>query len=87
MDTYELSEPVRTGFTQKHNIYGEGGEEKIHYELGISYGNTNGVMKDSRRQTLAGNLDLIYRTGSFQFSNKLSINYLNTTGPTVFVSE
>ena len=27
-DTYWLSEPVRTGFTHKHNIYAEGGEEK-----------------------------------------------------------
>lgn len=87
VDTYWLSEPLRTGFTQKHNIYAEGGEEKILYGLGFSYGNTNGVMKDSRRQTLAGNLDLIYRTGSFQFSNKLSIDYLSTTDPTVFFSE
>ncbi|MCM1107612.1 MAG: SusC/RagA family TonB-linked outer membrane protein [Clostridium sp.] len=87
VDTYWLSEPLRTGFTQKHNIYAEGGEEKIRYGLGLSYGNTNGVMKDSRRQTLSGNLDLIYRTGKFQFSNKLSIDYLKTTDPVVLFSE
>ena len=33
-------------------------------------------MKESSRQTLSGNLDLIYRTGKFQFSNKLTIDYL-----------
>lgn len=87
VDTYWLSEPLRTGFTQKHNIYAEGGEEKIRYGVGLSYGNTNGVMKDSRRQTLSGNLDLIYRTGKFQFSNKLSIDYLKTSDPVVSFSE
>lgn len=87
VDTYWLSEPLRTGFTQKHNLYAEGGEEKIRYGIGLSYGNTNGVMKDSRRQTMAGNLDLIYRTGKFQFSNKLTIDYLKTSDPVVSFSE
>ena len=87
VDTYWLSEPLRTGFTQKHNVYAEGGEEKIRYGLGVSYGNTQGVMKGSSRQTLSGNLDLIYRTGNFQFSNKLTIDYLKTEDPTVSFSE
>lgn len=87
VDTYWLSEPLRTGFTQKHNIYAEGGEEKIRYGLGLSYGSVNGVMKDSRRQTMAGNFDLIYRTGKFQFSNKLTLDYLKTSDPVVFFSE
>ena len=87
VDTYWLSEPLRTGFTQKHNVYAEGGEEKIRYGLGVSYGNTQGVMKGSSRQTLSGNLDLIYRTGKFQFSNKLTIDYLKTEDPTVPFSE
>ncbi|MCD8318173.1 MAG: TonB-dependent receptor [Paraprevotella sp.] len=55
--------------------------------MGLSYGNTQGVMKESSRQTLAGNLDLIYRTGNFQFSNKLTINYLKTNDPVVLFSE
>lgn len=87
VDTYWLSEPLQTGFTHKHNIYAEGGEEKIRYGLGLSYSNTDGVMKESTRRTLAGNLDLIYRTGKFQFSNKLSIDYLKTTDPIVSFSE
>lgn len=44
-------------------------------------------MKGSDRQTLGGNLDLIYRTGKFQFSNKLSIDYLETNNPTVSFAE
>ena len=87
VDTYWLSEPLRTGFTQKHNVYAEGGEEKIRYGVGVSYGNTQGVMKGSSRQTLSGNLDLIYRTGKFQFSNKLTLDYLKTEDPVVSFSE
>lgn len=87
VDTYWLSEPVRPGFTQKHNIYAEGGEDKIRYGIGLSYGDQDGVMKGSDRQTLEGNVDLIYRTGKFQFSNKLSINSLDVSNPTVSFAE
>ena len=87
VDTYWLSEPVRTGFTHKHNVYAEGGEDKIRYGIGLSYGDVDGVMKGSDRQTIEGNVDLIYRTGKFQFSNKLVINYLNTSNPTVSFAE
>ena len=87
VDTYWLSEPIRPGITHKHNIYAEGGEDKIRYGIGVSYGNVDGVMKDSDRQTLEGNVDLIYRTGKFQFSNKLSLNWLDVTNPTVSFAE
>ena len=87
VDTYWLSVPLRTGFTHKHNVYAEGGEGNVRYGLGLNFGQVNGVMKGSNRQTLGGNLDLIYRTGNFQFSNKLSIDYLETNNPTVSFSE
>lgn len=87
VDTYWLSEPLRTGFTQKHNIYAEGGEERVRYGIGLSYGNIRGVMKGSDRRTLSGNIDLIYRTGKFQFSNKLTLNYVGTEDPVVPFSE
>ena len=87
VDTYWLSVPLRTGFTHKHNIYAEGGEQNIRYGIGLNYGNVNGVMKGSDRQTIGGNLDLIYRTGKFQFSNKLTIDYLETNDPAVSFEE
>lgn len=87
VDTYWLSEPIRQGFDQKHNVYAEGGEEKIRYGMGLTYGNNEGVMKESRRQTFALNIDLIYRTGIFQFSNKFALNHLNTSDPTTTFSE
>lgn len=82
VDTYWLSEPLRLGFDQKHNVYAEGGEEKIRYGLGLTYGNTEGVMKESYRKTVGLNLDLIYRTGIFQFSNKFILNNVRTSDPT-----
>lgn len=87
VDTYWLSVPLRTGFTHKHNVYAEGGENNIRYGIGLNYGNVQGVMKGSDRQTLGGNLDLIYRTGKFQFSNKLTIDYLETNDPAVSFEE
>lgn len=87
VDTYWLSEPIRPGFTHKHNIYAEGGEDKIRYGIGLSVGNVGGVMEGSDRQTLEGNVDLIYRSGKFQFSNKLSINWLDVSNPTVSFAE
>lgn len=87
VDTYWLSEPIRPGFTHKHNIYAEGGEDKIRYGIGLSLGDVDGVMENSGRQTLEGNVDLIYRTGKFQFSNKLSINWLDVSNPTVSFAE
>ncbi len=87
VDTYWLSEPLRTGFTQKHNLYAEGGENRIRYGLGLSYGNIEGVMHGSSRQTISGNIDLIYRTGKFQFSNKFTLNYNNIEDPVVPFSE
>lgn len=83
INTYWLSEPLQVGFTHKHNIYAEGGEENVRYGIGLSYGQVEGVMKGSDRQTIDGNVDLIYRTGKFQFSNKLTLNYVETNNPSV----
>lgn len=44
-------------------------------------------MKGSDRQTIGGNIDLIYRTGKFQFSNKLTLDYQKTNDPAVPFSE
>ncbi len=87
VDTYWMSEPIRLGLDQKHNVYAEGGEEKIRYGIGVTYGNTQGVMEQSFRKTAGMNMDLIYRTGIFQFSNKFVLNHVKTSDPTVNFSE
>lgn len=83
VDSYWLSEPVRLGFTHKHNLYLEGGDDAMRYGFGASYGATDGVMNESLRDVFSGHVDLIYRKGKISFTNKLTINYTKTSSPTV----
>lgn len=75
VDTYWLSEPVRTGFSHKHNLYVEGGDNAMLYGIGASYSGTEGVMKQSGRDVLSFNIDLRYRKGKFRFDNKFTLDY------------
>jgi len=86
VDTYWLSEPLRVGFNHRHSIYAEGGDENMRYGFGLSYNGVTGVMKDSKKTLFSGNLDLLYRKGKFQFSNKLTINLSNSGDPVVAFS-
>ena len=81
VDTYWLSEPVRTGFSHKHNVYVEGGDEAMLYGVGISYNGTEGVMKQSTRDVLSFNIDLRYRKGQFSFDNKFTLDYTESQNP------
>lgn len=74
VDTYWLSEPLRTGVTMGHNLYAEGGDDQMRYGVGVNYSKVNGVMKGSGREVMGGSLDLLYRKNKFSFSNKLSID-------------
>lgn len=75
VDTYWMNEPLRVAFSQSHNVYADGGDEKMRYGLGLTYGKTPGVMQESDRNTLNGNLRLIYRSGNFSFSNNLTVDH------------
>ena len=61
VDTYWMSEPLRVAFNHRHNLYVEGGDDQMRYGLGVSYSNVDGVMKNSIRDILGANLDLLYR--------------------------
>ena len=81
VDTYWLSEPVRTGFSHKHNLYVEGGDDAMLYGVGVSYNGTEGVMKQSTRDVLSFNIDLRYRKGQFSFDNKFTLDYTESQNP------
>lgn len=83
VNSYWLSEPVRTGFVHRHNLYFEGGDDAMRYGFGVSYGGTQGVMKESSRDVFSGNMDLIYRKGKISFTNKLTLDYTKTSDPDV----
>ncbi|MCA5006238.1 SusC/RagA family TonB-linked outer membrane protein [Sphingobacterium bovistauri] len=74
VDTYWMNEPLRIAMSQSHNIYADGGDQKMRYGIGLTYGKTPGVMKGSERDAINGNLRLIYRTGNFSFSNNLTVD-------------
>lgn len=73
VDTYWLSQPLRTGVGQKHTLYLEGGNDEMRYSASIMYNNIAGVMKKSGRQTLSGNINLSYRYKKWMFRNSLSV--------------
>ena len=86
IDTYWLAEPLRVGVNQKHSLYVMGGDEHFMFGLGGAYNGVTGVMKESNRQVLSGNIDLIYRVTKFQFSNKFSVSTTDYDNPVVSFS-
>lgn len=86
VDTYWLGEPLRVGFNHRHSLYAEGGDANMRYGIGVNYNGIKGVMNESERKVFSGNLDLLYRKGKFQFSNKLTVNYTNSGDPVVAFS-
>lgn len=56
IDSYWMNEPLQTGFTQSHNIFAEGGDAAFRYGIGMTYTQTQGVMKNSNRDVLNGNV-------------------------------
>lgn len=74
IDSYWLSEPLRTAYTQSHNLYIDGGDKTFVYGIGLSYNRTMGVMKESNRDVLNGNIRLDYRVQNLSVSNQLTIS-------------
>lgn len=87
VDTYWLKEPVRTGFSNKHNLFFSGGDQTVMYGFGVNYANTNGAMKKSGNEVLGLNLSLQYRTNQFRFENKFSLEHYNQWKPGVSFEE
>ena len=73
VDTYWLSQPLRSGVGNKHTAYVEGGTDEMRYSANLMYNNVAGVMKASDRQTLQGNVSLSYRYKQWMFRNSLSV--------------
>ncbi|HWV64994.1 SusC/RagA family TonB-linked outer membrane protein, partial [Chitinophaga sp.] len=73
VNTYWLSQPLKTAFAQKHSVYLDGGDDYMRYGMDLSYANTPGVMKGSKRDNLSGGVSLMYHKGALQFTNYLSV--------------
>ena len=75
VDTYWMSEPSRFATSHSHNLFAEGGDDRMRYGLGFSYNKTQGVMKGSDRDVINGNVQLLYRYKSLSFKNYLNLDY------------
>ncbi|WEK17527.1 MAG: SusC/RagA family TonB-linked outer membrane protein [Candidatus Pedobacter colombiensis] len=75
VDTYWLSQPVRTGIGQKHTLSIEGGDPYLRYGADFTYNNIQGAMKGSDRKTTSGNIFLSYRFKNLMFKNTLTVGF------------
>lgn len=77
VDTYWLSQPLRVGVGQKHNLRLEGGgKEGFRYSTSLQYNQINGVMKGSTRRTFNGGVNLMYEYNKLLLKNNLEVGYL-----------
>lgn len=74
VNTYWLSEPVQTGFTNGHSLMISGGSNNgFRFGSGLRYVEQKGAMKGSNRKTWGTNIDLGYRKGKFNITNNLTL--------------
>lgn len=79
VDTYWLSQPLQTGFSQRHSINVSGGDNTIRYDLGANIKNNNAAMIGEKRKDWGTNLNLTYRSGILNFGNRTYISGANAT--------
>lgn len=74
LDTYWLSKPLHTGVGHKHSLDVEVGDSRsLRAVLNFTYNEVNGVMKESQRKNISGDMSLSYRKDNFLFRDILSI--------------
>jgi TonB-linked SusC/RagA family outer membrane protein len=79
VNTYWLSQPLRTALGQKHSLYLEGGTKDIRYGIDLRYQTQPGVMKGSTRDRYSIGMDLAYNPSSkFLFKNTLTVVQVNS---------
>ncbi|MDO4770441.1 SusC/RagA family TonB-linked outer membrane protein [Porphyromonas sp.] len=78
VNTYWLSEPVRTAFAHRHGITVEGGDNTLRYKLYAGLNEAPGVMKGTGTYSKSGNIDIRYRQGKVLLSNILFVDFTNS---------
>ncbi|MES2332028.1 MAG: SusC/RagA family TonB-linked outer membrane protein [Bacteroidota bacterium] len=82
VNTYWLSEPLRTGITKGNSVYAETGDSSLRLGIGFSLKRIDGVMKGSDRENISGNVDFSYRKKNFNLVNSTYINgYTSDNSP------
>lgn len=60
VNTYWLSQPLRTSVNQRYSAFLEGGDEHFRYGVNLKYDNDKGVMKKSGREKYGINVYFSY---------------------------
>lgn len=68
-----LSQPVRTGIGQDYKARLEGGSEEFRWGASLSWKDTEGAMKGSKRKTFNGGITLMYNLKNLVFRNYTAI--------------
>ncbi len=75
VNTYWLSQPLRTSLYQKYSVILEGGDNNLRYQLNGRYDTNAGVMKGSDRDNYGLSAVLDYNIGeNFRVRNDLSVS-------------
>ena len=75
VNTYWLSEPVRTAFSHRHGLTVEGGDKALRYKIYMGANWDPGVMKETMLNTKTGKIDLNYRHEKILINNSLTVDY------------
>ncbi|MDL2320097.1 SusC/RagA family TonB-linked outer membrane protein [Alistipes sp. OttesenSCG-928-B03] len=78
VDTYWLSQPLRTALPNSHSLSIDGGSKSFRYLVSAGYDRRNGVMKNSYRDIVDGNITLTYYHKKLVFRNSAMVGI--TTG-------
>ncbi|SFG60946.1 SusC/RagA family TonB-linked outer membrane protein [Prevotella sp. KH2C16] len=78
VDTYWLSQPLRTAWQQRHSLSAAGGTEVFRYSLDLNATFSPGVMKGSSNNTKSVNFNMTYRKQNATVG--ASINLAETDG-------
>lgn len=74
VETDWLSQPLRTGLNQRHNILVEGGSKEFIFGTDINIARTQGVMKGSERNNNSIGFSLSYRKNNLMLRNYIQWN-------------
>ncbi|MDR2129764.1 MAG: SusC/RagA family TonB-linked outer membrane protein [Odoribacteraceae bacterium] len=78
VNTYWLSQPLRTGYNHKHSVAVDGGNDNIRYGITFSYDNQHGVMKDDYRNRLNAGVRIDYRMDDFLIINRVQYDKVDS---------
>lgn len=79
VDTYWLSQGLRTALNHKHSVFIDGGENDVRWGVELGFRGTEGVMKHSSRKNANAAFYVDYRIAGLQIKNKVTYTYNKST--------